>query len=82
MISRVRLHRSTFLKMGHEQNSLEAKLMGLPKELMIDPEEAWHKMYGNRKYVYLDLDKSAVPFGGKGAIVNDEAGNGFYGVTD
>lgn len=78
MTERVRLHRSTFIKRGLEQNELEARLLGLPKALMIDPEEAWQKLYGNRQYVYLELDKSAIPFGGKGQIVNDEAGNGYY----
>lgn len=78
MTERYRLYRDTFIRRGLEQNALERKMLGLPAQLQTDPEQAWVALYGNRKWVYLELDKTPIYFGGDAQIVGDEVGNGPY----
>lgn len=81
MNERRKLTRELFIKRGHEQNAADRR-MGIPAMLQIDPEEAWHSLYGKRAWVYLELDRSGVPFGGSPLIVDDELGNGNYGGSN
>lgn len=78
MTERRKLTRDLFIQRGLEQNEMERRRFGYPAWLQTDPEEAWQALYGNRKYVYLELDRSLMQFGGSGLIVDDEAGNGIY----
>lgn len=78
MTERRKLTRDLFIHRGMEQNELERRRFGIPRCLQIDPEQAWEELYGKRKFVYLELDRSMVQFGGSGMIVDDESGNGPY----
>lgn len=82
MTQRVRLTRDLFIKRGLEANKLERLQLGIPLEVQIAPDEAWHALYGNRKWVYLEVDSSDILLGGRGHIVDDEVGNGFYRERD
>lgn len=82
MTERRRLTRDTFIARGLKQNAAERRRLGVPASIQQDPEQAWQALYGNRKWVYLELDRSLVQFGGPGLIVNDEVGNGPYDGSD
>jgi hypothetical protein len=77
-LERQKVTRETFIKKGMKQNEVERMRLGIPVELQIDPEEAWHALYGSRKWVYLEVDRSWESYGGPALIVDDDVGNGFY----
>lgn len=79
MTHRTKLTREDFIAKGIKQNAWERRTLGVPAQIQIDPEQAWEALYGRRGYVYLEVDRSLVPFGGKPMIVDDDVGNGFYG---